>query len=122
MYTEIIKVIEGGLVNDKEKVFNYATVLANNLEQQGELSLAQKIRAVLNKKNLYLQGLYRDHIEQRAILERFVPNQEFCLIITIRDPEKESNVYDEVTQGLDAYNFWHSNIKISSEVSSRLEL
>lgn len=71
---------------------------------------------------LYLQGLYRDHIEQRAILERFVPNQEFCLIITIRDPEKESNVYDEVTQGLDAYNFWHSNIKISSEVSSRLEL
>ena len=71
---------------------------------------------------LYLQGLYRDHIEQRAILERFVPNQEFCLIITIRDPEKQANVYDEVTQGLDAYNFWHSNIKISSEVSSRLNI
>ncbi len=69
---------------------------------------------------LYLQGLYRDHIEQRANLERFVPSQEFCLIITIRDPEKQANVYDEVTQGLDAYNFWHSNIKISSEVSTRL--
>lgn len=69
---------------------------------------------------LYLQGLYRDHTEQRAILERFVPSQEFCLIITIRDPDRQANVYDEVTQGLDAYNFWHSNIKISSEVSSRL--
>ena len=31
MFTEIIKIIEGGLVNDKEKVLNYATVLANNL-------------------------------------------------------------------------------------------
>ena len=71
---------------------------------------------------LFLQGLYRDHIEQRANLERFVPQQEFCLIITIRDPEKQAHVYDEVTQGLDAYNFWHSNIKISSEVSTRLNI
>jgi len=71
---------------------------------------------------LYLQGLYRDHIEQRAILERFVPSQEFCLIITIRDPEKRANVYDEVTQKLDAYNFWHSNIKIASDVSVAVDL
>ena len=35
MYTEIVKIIEGGLVNDKEKVINYATVLADNLESQG---------------------------------------------------------------------------------------
>lgn len=69
---------------------------------------------------LYLQGLYREHTEQLAISERFVPSQEFCLIITIRDSEQKANVYDEVTQGLDAFNFWHSNIKISSEVSSHL--
>jgi len=69
---------------------------------------------------LYLQGLYREHTEQRAVLERFIPSQEFCLIITIRDPEQKANIYDEVTQGLDTYNFWHSNIKISSEISSRL--
>jgi len=50
MYTEIIKIIEGGLVNDKEKVVNYATVLANNLEKQGENSLAKRIRATLNRK------------------------------------------------------------------------
>ena len=41
MYTEIVKIIEGGLVNDKEKVINYAEVLANNLAQQGEISLAK---------------------------------------------------------------------------------
>ena len=50
MYTEIVKIIEGGLVNDKEKVINYATVLANNLEKQGELSLAKKIRSTLTQK------------------------------------------------------------------------
>lgn len=43
MYTEIVKIIEGGLANDKEKVVNYATVLANNLEKQGEPSLAKEL-------------------------------------------------------------------------------
>lgn len=87
-----------------------------------ELSEANKQHFTTPNKlwYLYLQGLYRDHTEQRAVLERSVPSQDFCLIITIRDPEKQANVYDEVTQGLDTYNFWHSNIRISSEVSSRL--
>ena len=50
MYTEIVKIIEGGLVNDKEKVINYAEVLANNLEQQGEISLAKKYAQHLTKE------------------------------------------------------------------------
>ncbi len=50
MYTEIIKIIEGSLVNDKEKVINFANVLANNLEKQGEVSLSKRIRSTLNKK------------------------------------------------------------------------
>lgn len=42
MYTEIVKIIEGGLQGDKEKVQNYAWVLANNLEKEGELPLSKK--------------------------------------------------------------------------------
>lgn len=57
MYTEIIKIIEGGLVNDREKVINYANVLADNLESQGELSLAKKIRSTLNKRRGSLTSL-----------------------------------------------------------------
>lgn len=57
MYTEIVKIIEGGLVNDKEKVINYATVLADNLEGQGEIPLAKKIRSILNKKKGTLTSL-----------------------------------------------------------------
>lgn len=57
MYTEIVKIIEGGLINDKEKVINYATVLADNLENQGEASLAKRIRATLSRKRGTLTSL-----------------------------------------------------------------
>lgn len=50
MYTEVIKLIEGGLSGDKEKVYNYALLLATNLEKEGESGLAKKIRATLNNK------------------------------------------------------------------------
>ena len=66
---------------------------------------------------LNLSGLFREHTEQRARVERTIPSQEFCLIITIRDPEREINVYDDVTQRLNEFNFWHSNIKIATDVT-----
>lgn len=50
MYTEIVKIIEGGIVGDKEKVYNYAQVLAENLEKSGDISLSKKIRTLLNNK------------------------------------------------------------------------
>lgn len=65
MYTELIKIIEGGLVNDKEKVFNYAKVLADNLEQQGEISLAKRIRNTLSKKNASFTAL--DSLSSRPV-------------------------------------------------------
>jgi len=48
MYTEIVKIIEGGMVGDKEKVFNYARVLADNLEKSGDKSLSKRIGTLLN--------------------------------------------------------------------------
>lgn len=84
-----------------------------------DLSEANKLHYTSKDKlwYLYLSGLYREHTEQKSKFERTIPSQDFCLIITIRDPEQKANVYDEVTQRLDEYNFWHSNIKISSEVT-----
>ena len=84
-----------------------------------ELTDANKQNYATADKNWYLtlRGLFRNHTEQKAMSDRFIPTQELCLILTIRDPARQARVYDEVTQGLDAYNFWHSNIKISSDVS-----
>jgi hypothetical protein len=84
-----------------------------------ELSDANKQHFITPDKRwfLFLRGLFREHTEQRAKLEQMIPSQDICLIITIKDPEREVNVYDAVTQGLDEFNFWHSNIKISGSIS-----
>lgn len=65
MYTEILKMLEGGLAGDKEKLINYASVLADNLEKQGEGSFARRIRAVLNKKNVSFTSL--DSLSTRPV-------------------------------------------------------
>ncbi len=57
MYTEIVKIIEGGLLGDKEKVQNYANVLATNLEIEGEVALSNKIRNIILKRKSGLTSL-----------------------------------------------------------------
>lgn len=57
MYTEIVKIIEGGIVGDKEKVHNYAKVLAENLEKEGDVSLSKKINNILSKKTTRMASL-----------------------------------------------------------------
>ncbi|MFZ7120732.1 MAG: S8 family peptidase [Eubacteriaceae bacterium] len=66
---------------------------------------------------LYIKGLYRDHIEVKSQQEGTTPSQEFCLIVTIKDPTGTKNVYDEVNQKLNEFNFWHNNIKLNSDIS-----
>ncbi|SCL85047.1 S8 family peptidase [Sporanaerobacter sp. PP17-6a] len=84
-----------------------------------ELTESNKLHYLSEDKNwyLYVRGLFRDHTERKAAAESIELSQEICLIITIRDPAGKENVYDEVTQKLDEFNFWHSNIKISSDVN-----
>lgn len=43
MYTELIKIIEGGLNNDQRKVINYSNHLAKKLREDGDNKLADKI-------------------------------------------------------------------------------
>lgn len=50
MYTEVSKIIEGGLIGDREKVFNYAKVLADNLDEAGETAFAKKIRNLISNR------------------------------------------------------------------------
>lgn len=50
MYTEIVKIIEGGMIGDKEKVYNYARVLAENLEKTGDIRLSRRIRSLLSSR------------------------------------------------------------------------
>jgi len=84
-----------------------------------ELTDANKLHCLTQDKHWYLKvsGLFRDHIERQAVINSVQLSQEMCLILTICDPSGKENIYDEVTQKLDEFNFWHSNIKISNEIN-----
>lgn len=57
MYTEILKIIEGGLSGDREKVYNYAKTLAENLIENGEPQLGNKISKLLVNKRVGMTSL-----------------------------------------------------------------
>jgi hypothetical protein len=73
-------------------------------------------------KNWYLklEGLFRHFTESKCEIQKTVPSQEFCLVITIKDTKKRGNIYNEVTQLLNNFSFVHSNVKIREEVRIRL--
>lgn len=83
-----------------------------------EMTEANRIRCLGENRNWYLniEGMYRNFIEKKAERESFELSQEFCLIVTIKDPNKTINVYDKVTQKLDEFNFTHNNIKLATDI------
>lgn len=66
---------------------------------------------------LEVKGLYRDFIEQDAAERNYQLSQEFCLILTIKDPQGKAPVYDEVSQQLEYRNFIHHNIQLRNIVT-----
>ena len=65
---------------------------------------------------LKVEGLYRDFIEGDAVAKDYQLSQEYCLMLTIRDPKGNAPVYDEVTQQLEARNFIHHSIRLRSAI------
>ena len=47
MQTEILRIIEGGLMNDRRKILSYSTKLADRLEREGDFALSKCIRQKL---------------------------------------------------------------------------
>jgi hypothetical protein len=83
-----------------------------------ELTQGRKEKCVLAPKNWYLkvEGLYREYVETKEEIERMGLSQDFCIIITIKDPYKEKMVYNEVSQLLETNNFIHRNIKVAQNI------
>ncbi|MFZ1515371.1 MAG: S8 family peptidase [Saprospiraceae bacterium] len=61
---------------------------------------------------LKIEGLFRDHIEK--ITDQL--NNEFCLIITIKDTKSDNNIYKEIEQELVAKNFMQNDINLRTNV------
>lgn len=65
---------------------------------------------------LKIEGLFRDFIEKDAIKRDYQLSQEFCMVLTIRDPKGIAPVYDEVTQQLNNENFIHHDVRVRNVI------
>ena len=65
---------------------------------------------------LKIEGLYRDFTEKDAQKRNYPLNQEYCMILTIKDPAGKAPVYSEVTQKLTLNNFVHYNVNVRNTV------
>lgn len=105
---------ERALIEYKDKFYpikKYAIDLSEFTEANKENYLKEG-----KKWYLKLEGMFRDYTEQKALNTGEMLNQDFCLILTIKDPKNEKNVYDGVSNKLDEYNFWHNIISIRNDI------
>ena len=122
MYTEIIKIIEGGLSNDKEKVSNYAKLLADNLETNGDKNFAKKIRTTLSNKRFSLASL--DSFSTKPVDSE---SRMEMVEITLHEIKRNQIVLSryneiEIEEFISFYNERDKFIKAGVEVSNSLLL
>jgi len=122
MYTEIVKIIEGGIVGDKEKVYNYAQVLAENLEKSGDISLSKKIRTLLNNKKTRMASLDEfttkpvDTESRMDMVDIYMPGTIF------EKPILKSYIEDEIEEFIHSYEHRDEIIRAGIEMISSLLL
>lgn len=72
MNTEIVKIIEYGLIGDKDKLRKFVEVLINNLQATGEITLARRLENVLKRRTLNtttMDSLVSKPVDQESRLE-----------------------------------------------------
>ena len=69
-----------------------------------------------------MEPLFRDAIEREAKKSSEVLEQEFCILLTIRDPSGKAPVYNEVTQQLQEKNFVYSDVRIKNDVREHIRI
>lgn len=69
---------------------------------------------------LHLRGLHASAAEVAADATGEILYQDFCLIVTVRDPLGQHNVYDGVANQLSAMNFPHTDVRVRAGVRVRV--
>lgn len=57
MYAELLKIIEAGVNNDRQKVINYSRKIAEILKESGQINVSKKIERILSSNNTRLSSL-----------------------------------------------------------------
>jgi SpoVK/Ycf46/Vps4 family AAA+-type ATPase len=87
MYTEILRIIEGGLAKDQRKVYNYSKLLADKLENDGDSKLSKMIIRALDNgpaTTVTMDELLTTPVDQESrlsIVDVTVPSKESSPIV-----------------------------------------
>ncbi len=87
MYTEILRIIEGGLAKDPKKVYNYSRLLAEKLDKDGDNKMSKMIlRAIDNgpATTVTMDELLTTPVDQESrlsIVDIEVPTKELTKIV-----------------------------------------
>jgi len=110
MYTEIIKIIEGGLKKEPNKVVLYAKKLAEKLEAEGNQQLAKGIRNLLNNKavsSLTMEQLLTtapvDQETRMSIVDLFNPAETSFEVVLPATLERNVGDFIKVIQHRDKF-------------------
>ncbi|MGW8822205.1 AAA family ATPase [Paenibacillus lautus] len=99
MRTELLKIIEGGLEKNREKVKSYAQLLVEKLRAEGDDKFADRIRNIIEKKTVhpvYLDEFMSKPVDQDSRLE--------MVDVSITDHLTEDIVLPKITKiKLDQY-------------------
>lgn len=100
MYTEIVKIIEGGLKKDTKKVYGYAKLLAEKLKNDGDAKLAETILTIIGKgfaTSVTMDELLTtpvDHESRMDIADVYLPSEKLEQIILTKPVQQK--VFDFV--------------------------
>ena len=118
MYSEIIKIIEGGLNLDREKVYNYSSTLSKLLREDGEASFAKVIDKLLLQREIKFATLDSfttkpvDTESRLDIADISFPTQSSSKLVLNKYIQQEIDVFVEgfekrekiISAGLDSPN------------------
>lgn len=122
MYTEILRIIEGGLNKDLKKVNNYSRILAEKLEKEGDQKLAKMIIKTLeNKPNsmVTMDSLISTPVDQESrmnIVDIQMPSEDDDEIIL------SPNIYNKVEDYINLFQHQGELLKNGLEISNSLLL
>lgn len=69
---------------------------------------------------LRIEGNFREAVERRARRTEERLEQEFCVLITISDPNGKAPVYTEITQQLVSKGFNYQDVELKNEIRQRV--
>lgn len=122
MKSEIYKIIEGGIVGDRDRVVNYTKLLIKNLIEDGELKTAQRIEKILTQNNTKLVGL--DSLHSKPVDQESRMEMVTVKIPTLTSEKVILNEYlrNEVNDFVSAYLNKDMLIELDIEITNKLLL